>query len=210
MADADRDPSGPEKEPTEDEAGVRQSPGDASGVGAGSLQVEGVPVVSVRLPKPPDRLSDGGRRDGTAPKGDAGSRTGGTRPGRGKTATGLGSGLRIIDRFPSTLGRWIFGVRDEHGGLKLGLVSKRYPKRADELVLDSDDLDLLDEAFAGPFKKLLKLLGLSSEEMAMIVVGIIVMMPRIGVIVEEESEKAKQKKEANELGVAKTRAPAGA
>jgi hypothetical protein len=118
----------------------------------------------------------------------------------------VGSGLRLIDHFPSALGRWVFGHRDEHGALKLGLVSKRYKSRADELVLDPDDLDLLDEAFAGPFKKLLKLLGLTSEEAAMIVVGIIVMLPRIGIIVEEETERAKEKKAAaGELNVPEAR-----
>ncbi len=84
--------------------------------------------------------------------------------------------------------------------MKLGLLSRRYQNRADELVLDTDDCDLLDEAFAGPFKKLLKLLGLTSEEMAMIVVGVVVLLPRIGIIAEEESEKAKKKKaEAEQL-----------
>lgn len=109
------------------------------------------------------------------------------------------------------MGRWILGFRNEHGELKLGLVSKRYRDRAEELVLDSDDCDLLDEAFAGPFKKLLKLLGLTSEEMAMIVVGFIVLAPRIGVIIEEETEKAKQKKaEKEQFGLTATPAEAHA
>lgn len=162
------------------------------------LQVEGQPIVQVRIPKPPDRGDD--KDSGPGPDRDRGAnRRGRSKSGSGRGG-GIGSGLRVVDRFPSTLGRWIFGVRDEHGGIKLGLISKRYPERADEIILDPEDCDLLDEAFVGPFKKLLKLLGLTSEEMAMIVVGILVLLPRVGIIAEEETQRAKDRKAAEDAG----------
>jgi hypothetical protein len=143
--------------------------------GPGHVEVKGEPVVPVRIPRPPPRDSD---RSPDAPTGK----------GRG--------GLHLIDKLPGRIGGWVLGTVDRFGAVKLGLVSKHYKSRADELVLDEDDVDLLNEAFAGPFKKILKLIGLTSEEISMIVVGILIILPRIAVVVDEESGKAKAKADA--------------
>lgn len=104
-------------------------------------------------------------------------------PPRIKNASG------IVSRLPSKIASAIFGKRGELGVVRQGLLSKRYPNRAEEIVLDEDELDLVDEAFAKPLQKILKWLGLSSDEMAMIVVGITVLAPRAFIAIEEEQKK---------------------
>jgi hypothetical protein len=147
---------------------VVETPLENSRADVGEISIEGLPIPIRALPVPPDQSLN----PDTAPKPPS-------------TVT-----LKIITHLPSRIATWVFGAAPDGRPLKLGIVAKKYRHRADDICLSPDELELTDDAFGKPLQGFVKLLGLADDDLAMIVVAVMVLGPRVGVIVEEESKNS--------------------
>lgn len=146
------------------DSGEAQAPRDQGGV-----QVRPVPIPIRHLPEPPSGMDGEDSGEGNSLRGSS----------------------KLIYHLPSRICKSLFGFKDDLGQIKYGFLTKRYSNRADELILDKEECDFVDDAFARPLLKLIKLIGLSSDEIFMIVIGITILLPRAGVVLDEEIKRNK-------------------
>lgn len=135
------------------------------------VEVESVPIPIRNLPNPPSSVDTEDEGKGLA--------------------RSLAS-KKLIYHIPSRIAKFLFGFKNTLGLIKDGIISRRYPNRREELVLDEEECDFIDDAFSRPLLKIIKLIGLTSDELFMLVVGLTILLPRGAIAIDEETKRHKE------------------